>query len=159
MLERSSLPSSRLRTIRPFGRLRTAAGRHRTAWRICSAIVAILLALSLSPDPGGSPAAVASVDAVAPVTTLHVSQPGGGHVGVALPRTSAFPALVAGDRVHAVAVNDPLISGEVREPSIVIRDARVLVADDAAITIEATEDEAVIVIEAMTNGSVVLVAA
>ena len=71
----------------------------------------------------------------------------------------AFPALSPGDVVHAVAVNDPLVSGEVRPTTIVVRHARVLDADDAAVTIEATETEAILMVEAVNNGSVVLVTA
>ncbi len=59
--------------------------------------------------------------------------------------------------VHAVAVNDPLISGEVRETTIVVRNARVLTVDDTAVTIEVTEADALALVEANTTGAVVLV--
>lgn len=162
MLERSSLPRlSGNRLSRPLARIRIAAGRHRTLWRVMSALAAAGLALALSSTSPSQSSDAATIDAdlESLASEPTTDSPVQGSVGVALPRTTAFPEVEVGSLVHAVAVNDPLVSGETRAAVIVVRDARVLEVNERAVTIEAAEADAVTVVEAMTTGSVVVVAA
>ncbi len=161
---RLSRPPRRLRTARPIARVRYAAGRHRTLWRVLSAGVALAAALTLSPPPAAqsalpNPSEGNGLDQLDQPILGHTGAPSAGAVGVALPRTAAFPLVEVGSFVHAVAVNDPLVSGEVRGAKIIVRRAFVLEVDDQAVTIEVDESDAVALVEATTVGSVVLVTA